>query len=88
MDFLGLIYKAARGLNVNKVNDSGKPKPAKKKKPAVPAADNLDNVIMEEGLEALPDDFRIYFPTHDTVARSKGGTQVSPPANASITDDT
>ncbi|KAJ9638859.1 hypothetical protein H2199_006719 [Coniosporium tulheliwenetii] len=77
MGFLTLIYKAARGLTVDEVSESGKPKPAKKKKLPMPPADITNDAnVEEEGPETLCDDFRIYFPTHDTVASSKGGTNI------------
>lgn len=80
MDFLRHIYKAARGLAVDQFSGNSKPKTAKKSKLPMPLADDLDDQIMDdEGPDALSDNFRIYFPTHDTVASSKGGTDVTLP---------
>jgi len=60
--FLERIYMAAQGSGSDHMG-----KPARQK----PMAGTHQNI-----LENLKSHFRIYFPTHETVAQSKGGTGV------------
>ena len=66
-DFVSALYGAAQGedMLVECTREKYATKQAKRQRPAGPEREEL--------VEALKANFRIYFPTHNTVASSKGG---------------